>query len=141
MVKTSFAAKRILRPPEVRGANRAAVLHLLQQHDYLSRADVARREWTFRRRYLPDCDRPDQGRSLARRWRGEFYRRASGPPLALDPRRVVFGVEIQNWETRCAISTMHGRIVETRRFRTPASAEETLDKLLTRFILQQGTRQ
>lgn len=56
-----------------------------------------------------------------------------GRRLQLDPKRVALGAEIQNWETRVAASTMRGRIVESRRFRTPASAEETLDLIAMAF--------
>ena len=45
----------------------------------------------------------------------------------------MFGTEIQNWETRCAVSDMRGRIVETRRFRTPVSAAETLKLVAQQF--------
>ena len=57
-----------------------------------------------------------------------------GRRLALERSRVIFGVEIQNWETRCAISTMNGHVVETRRFRTHASAEETLEQIVQEFL-------
>jgi predicted NBD/HSP70 family sugar kinase len=134
MVKQGFAPKRILRPPEVRGANRAAVLHLLQQNDYLSRADVARQsglsEGAISRivmALMKDGLLREDGEENSTGGR-------PGRRLALDPRRVVFGAEIQNWETRCAISTMHGRIVETRRFRTPATPEETLERVIEVFL-------
>jgi predicted NBD/HSP70 family sugar kinase len=54
--------------------------------------------------------------------------------LTLERRRLIFGAEIQNWETRCAMSTMNGHIVETRRFRTRPSAEETLAEISTEFM-------
>jgi predicted NBD/HSP70 family sugar kinase len=57
-----------------------------------------------------------------------------GRRLQLDPKRVAMGAEIQNWETRVAASTMRGRIVESRRFRTPASAEETLERIADAFV-------
>lgn len=133
MVK-SGAAKRILRPPQIRGANRAAVLGLLQQSDYMSRADVARQsglsEGAISRivtGLIADglvCEDGEENSTGGR----------PGRRLALDPRRVIFGAEIQNWETRCAVSTMHGRIVETRRFRTPASPEETLEQVAAEFL-------
>ena len=133
MVK-SGAAKRVLRLPQVRGANRAAVLSLLQQSDYLSRADVARQsglsEGAISRiitGLIADglvCEDGEENSTGGR----------PGRRLALDPRRVTFGAEIQNWETRCAVSTMHGRIVETRRFRTPPSAEQTLEQVAAEFL-------
>ena len=134
MVKHGVAAKRVLRPPEVRGANRAAVLLLLQQNDYMSRADVARQSGLSEgaiSRIVTDL--MDEG--LVREDGAENS--TGGRPgrrLTLDPRRVIFGAEIQNWETRCAVSTMHGRVVRTHRFRTPASAEETLDLVAEAFL-------
>lgn len=126
--------KRVLRPPEVRGTNRAAVLGLLQQNDYLSRADVARRsglsEGAISRivtGLIKDGLIRENGAENSTGGR-------PGRRLALEPKRVLFGAEIQNWETRCAICSMTGRIVETRRFRTPASAEETLDKVVEAFL-------
>jgi len=56
-----------------------------------------------------------------------------GRRLELDPSRIAFGAEIQNWETRIAVCTMRGRIVESRRFRTPSSAEETLEAITSAF--------
>jgi predicted NBD/HSP70 family sugar kinase len=133
MVKTGFAAKRILRPQQVRGANRAAVLHLLQEHDSLSRADVARHSGLSEgsvsrivRTLIRDGLLREDGAENSTGGR-------PGRRLALDQRRMVVGVEIQNWETRCGISTMHGQIVETRRFRTPASAGETLELVAETF--------
>jgi predicted NBD/HSP70 family sugar kinase len=126
--------KRILRPPEVRGTNRAAVLGLLQQNDYLSRADVARHsglsEGAISRivtGLIKDGLIREDGAENSTGGR-------PGRRLALEPKRVLFGAEIQNWETRCAICSMTGRIVETRRFRTPASAEETLDQIVAAFV-------
>lgn len=57
-----------------------------------------------------------------------------GRRLQLHSKRIAFGAEIQNWETQIAASTMRGRIVESRRFRTPASPEETLDRLAEAFV-------
>jgi predicted NBD/HSP70 family sugar kinase len=57
-----------------------------------------------------------------------------GRRLTLEPRRVIFGAEIQNWETRCVVSNMQGRILSTRRFRTPASLTDTLNEISDAFI-------
>lgn len=134
MLNSGIAAKGVLRPPQVRGANRKAVLTLLQQNDYLSRADVARQsglsEGAISRivtGLIKDGLVREDGAENSTGGR-------PGRRLALDPRRVLFGAEIQNWETRCAVSTMHGRIVETRRFRTPASAAETLEQIACEFL-------
>jgi len=56
-----------------------------------------------------------------------------GRRLQLDPKRVAIGAEVQNWETRVAACSMRGRVVESRRFRTPASAEETLELIAEAF--------
>jgi predicted NBD/HSP70 family sugar kinase len=57
-----------------------------------------------------------------------------GRRLQLEPKRVAIGAEIQNWETRVAICNIRGRIVESWRFRTPSSAEETLERIAREFI-------
>ena len=129
MIRSGIAAKRILRAPQLRGANRAALLGLLQQNDVMSRADIARQsglsEGAVSRiitSLMKDGLVREDGAENSTGGR-------PGRRLKLDTRRVVFGAEIQNWETRCAVSTMLGRVVETRRFRTPASAEEALEKV------------
>jgi predicted NBD/HSP70 family sugar kinase len=110
------------------------VLILLQQSDDMSRADVARQcglsEGAISRivtSLIEDGLVREDGAENSTGGR-------PGRRLALESRRVIFGAEIQNWETRCALSTMHGRIVETRRFRTPASAEETLEQIAAEFL-------
>ena len=134
MLRSGVAAKRVLRIPQVRGANRDAVLLLLQQNDFMSRADVARQcglsEGAISRimtGLMSDGLVREDGAENSTGGR-------PGRRLKLEPRRVVFGAEIQNWETRCAISTMRGGIVETRRFRTPASPEATLDQVIAAFL-------
>jgi predicted NBD/HSP70 family sugar kinase len=57
-----------------------------------------------------------------------------GRRLQLEPRRVSFGAEIQNWETRLAICTIRGRIVESWRFRTPSSVEATLERIAREVV-------
>ncbi len=133
MAVPRVSSKRILRPPEIRGANRAAVLSLLQHNDYLSRADVARQSGLSEgaiSRIVTDL----LHEGLVREDGAENS--TGGRPgrrLALDQRRMVFGAEIQNWETRCAISTLRGRIVHTHRFRTPSSATETMNCIADSF--------
>ncbi len=134
MVKLGVAAKQVLRPPEVRGANRLAVLLLLQQNDYMSRADVARQSGLSEgaiSRIVTDL--MEEG--LVREDGAENS--TGGRPgrrVTLEPRRMILGAEIQNWETRCAVSTMQGHIVRTHRFRTPTSAEETLEQVADAFV-------
>jgi predicted NBD/HSP70 family sugar kinase len=57
-----------------------------------------------------------------------------GRSLQLEPSRVALGVDIQNWETRVAVSTMRGHVVDTRRFRTPDSIAETLRLIAEQFL-------
>jgi predicted NBD/HSP70 family sugar kinase len=133
MQRTSSAKKRILRPRQVRGANRVAVLQLLRHNEHMSRADLARQsglsEGTVSRMMsdlISDVLVSEDGAENSTGGR-------PGRRLQLDPKRVAMGAEIQNWETRVAASTMRGRIVESRRFRTPASAEETLERIADAF--------
>lgn len=134
MHRAATAKKRIIRPHQVRGANRAAVLQLLRHSDHMSRADIARQsglsEGTVSRimsELLAEalvCEDGEENSTGGR----------PGRRLQLEPRRVAFGAEIQNWETRIAITTIRGRIAESWRFRTPASAEETLERIAHEFL-------
>ncbi len=133
MQRTSSATKRILRPRQVRGANRVVVLQLLRHNEHMSRADLARQsglsEGTVSRMMtdlISDALVCEDGAENSTGGR-------PGRRLQLDPKRVALGAEIQNWETRVAASTMRGRIVESRRFRTPASVEETLHLIADAF--------
>ena len=57
-----------------------------------------------------------------------------GIRLRLDGRNVLsMGVEILNWETRFAVGTMSGQIVDSQHFRTPGTPQETLDLIATQF--------
>ena len=125
---------RILRPRQVRGANRAVVLELLRQNERLSRVEIARRsglsEGTVSRiiaelmeRGLVSEDGSEDstgGRPATR--------------LQLEQRHVAIGVDIQNWETRFSVGTMKGRIVETERFPTPETPERTLELIAQQFV-------
>lgn len=134
MLKPGNTSKPVLRPPEVRGTNRAAVLGLLQQNDFLSRADVSRQsglsEGAISRIVTSLIDDGLVREDGAENSTGG----RPGRRLGLEPRRVLFGAEIQNWETRCAVSTMQGHIVETHRFLTPASPIETLEEIAEVFL-------
>ena len=135
MVKSgAVAAKRVIRPPEVRGANRAAVLSLLQQNDYMSRADVARHCGLSEGAISRIVTGLIEDRLVREDGAENSTGGRPGRRLALERRRLIFGAEIQNWETRCATSTMNGHIAETRRFRTHPTAEETLDQISSEFI-------
>lgn len=124
---------KVLRPRQVRGANRAVVLELLRQHECLSRVDIARRsglsEGTVSR-IVAELMR----RNLVAEDGSENS--TGGRPatrLQLEQSRVAVGVDIQPWEMRFSIGTMKGRIIETQRFRTPASPERTLEMIAQQF--------
>jgi len=123
----------VLRPRQVRGANRAVVLELLRQHERLSRVELARRsglsEGTvsriiaeLMRRHLVAEDGSETstgGRPATR--------------LQLEQSRVAVGVDVQNWETRFSIGSMKGQILESENFRTPPSPEATLELIARQF--------
>lgn len=134
MAKSALAVKRVLRPPEVRSANRTAILGLLQQNDYMSRADVARQSGLSEGAISRIVSGLIEDRLVREDGAENSTGGRPGRRLALDRRRVIFGVDIQNWETRCALSTMNGRLVETTRFRTHSSAEETLEHISAEFV-------
>ena len=133
VLQHSGAHGKVLRPRQVRGANRAVVLDLLRQHERLSRVDIARRsglsEGTvsriiaeLMRRHLVAEDGAESstgGRPATR--------------LQLEESRVAVGVDIQNWETRFSIGTMKGRILESERFQTPSSPDRTMDLIAQQF--------
>lgn len=118
----------------MRGANRAAVLQLLRHNEHMSRADIARQsglsEGTVSRimsELIADALVREDGEENSTGGR-------PGRRLQLEPTRVAFGAEIQNWETRVAVSTMRGRLVESRRFRTPSSTEATIEQIADAFV-------
>jgi predicted NBD/HSP70 family sugar kinase len=133
VLQHSGAHGKVLRPRQVRGANRAVVLELLRQHERLSRVEIARRsglsEGTvsriiaeLMRRHLVAEDGAENstgGRPATR--------------LQLEQSRVAVGVDIQNWEMQFSIGTMKGRIIETERFRTPPSPEQTMELIAQQF--------
>lgn len=124
---------QVLRPRQVRGANRAVVLELLRQNERLSRVELARRsglsEGTvsriiaeLMRRHLVAEDGAENstgGRPATR--------------LQLEQSRVAVGVDIQNWETRFSIGSMKGHILETESLRTPATPAATMDLIAQQF--------
>jgi len=57
-----------------------------------------------------------------------------GRRLELEPARVAFGAEIQIQTTRCAISNVHGDLIDSRSFPTPLSAEKTLERIAEMFF-------
>src|SRR5580704_11622336 len=125
--------RKILRPRQVRGANSAALLELLQRHERLSRADLARysglSEGTVSRIVTELI-----GRKLVMEDGAENS--TGGRPaicLRLEQNRFAVGVDVHSWETQFGVGTMRGRIVETLALRTPRDPEATIDMIATQF--------
>jgi len=123
----SPARRQILRVPHVRATNRAAVLHLLRRHQGLSRAAIARRTGLSEAavsRIVAEL--MTEGLVIAP---GGEEATGGRPAIRLqlnDAKFQAVGVDIQNWETRVSIGTITGRILDTRRFRTPPTPDKTL---------------
>jgi predicted NBD/HSP70 family sugar kinase len=124
---------KILRPGQVRGANSAVLLELLQRHERLSRADLARysglSEGTVSR-IVTDLIR----RKLV--FEDGAENSTGGRPaicLRLEQNRFAVGVDIHSWETQFGVGTMRGRIVETLSLRTPRDPEATVDMIAGQF--------
>lgn len=119
----------ILRPKQVRGANSAVVLQLLRRFDRISRADLARRsglsEGTVSRIIAHLIEQRLVSEVGAENSTGG--RPATRLQLSDAPRSL--GVEIQNWETRFAVASTRGAIVESTAIRTPASPAQTVDMI------------
>jgi len=129
--------RKILRPRQVRGANSAALLELLQRHERLSRADLARysglSEGTVSRIVTELI-----GRKLVMEDGAENS--TGGRPaicLRLEQNRFAVGVDVHSWETQFGVGTMRGRIVETVSSRTPRDPEATLDMIAQQFTAWQ----
>jgi predicted NBD/HSP70 family sugar kinase len=124
---------KILRPGQVRGANSAVLLELLQRHERLSRADLARysglSEGTVSRIVTELIHRKLVIEDGAENSTG-------GRPaicLRLEQNRFAVGVDVHSWETQFGVGTMRGRIVETVALRTPRDPEATIDMIATQF--------
>ncbi|MBI2685852.1 MAG: ROK family protein [Acidobacteria bacterium] len=126
--------KSVLRPEQVRNANSAAVLQLLRQRQRLSRAELSRRtglsEGTISRIAADLLERGllvEEGAENSTGGRPAIR-------LRLDQNRFLsLGVDIRSWETRMAVGTMAGRMLDTRTFRTPETPGEVLDLVVREF--------
>lgn len=123
----------ILRPRQVRGANSAALLELLQRHERLSRAELSRysglSEGTVSR-IVTDLIR----RKLVKEDGAENS--TGGRPatsLRLEQNRFAVGVDVHSWETQFGVGTVRGKIVETLSLRTPRDPEATIDMIACQF--------
>lgn len=128
-----LANRRVLRPPQVRGVNRAVVLQLLRNNDSLSRADLARRSGLSEGAVSRIVAGLMEDRLVNEDGAENSTGGRPGRRLELEPSRVSCGAEIQNWETRCVVTTMRGQIVETSRFNTPSNPKAALDYIAEVF--------
>jgi predicted NBD/HSP70 family sugar kinase len=127
MQSAPAATPSAVRAPHVRAANRAGVLRLLRRYRRLSRAEIARRS---------GLSEAAVSRIVAGLLADEVVVEGGGedatggrPAIRLelnDARFQAAGIEIRNWETRISLGTISGAILETRRYRTPPSPEQTL---------------
>lgn len=122
----------VFRPKQVRDANSAVVLRLLRRFDRMSRAEIARKsglsEGTVSRIVAGLLELPAVSEVGAENSTG-------GRPatrLQLSDFPVAIGVEIQNWETRFAVTTTRGKIIENDVARTPSSPADALSLIAER---------
>lgn len=129
-MKTSDPLRRsILRPQQVRGANSAVVLQLLRRSGRISRADLARQsglsEGTVSRIIAKLREQQivlEVGAENSTGGRPATRLQLSDIPKAI-------GVEIQNWETRFAVATTRGTLVESLSVRTPDTPQQTVEMI------------
>ncbi|MBL8228149.1 MAG: ROK family protein [Bryobacterales bacterium] len=132
--------RQVLRPGQVRGANSAVVLKLLRQRQRLSRAEIARStglsEGTISRITAGLLERGlviEEGAENSTGGRPAIRLRLD------DQRQLSIGVDILNWETRIAVGTISGTVLEMNCLRTPATPAATLD-LIARQIKELRNR-
>lgn len=120
----------VLRPKQVRGNNSAIVLQLLRRANRISRAELARlsglSEGTVSRiiaELLSQRIVVEEGAENSTGGRPATQLHLSEEPKAI-------GVEIQNWETRFALSTMSGTLSERSSIRTPPTPEQTVARIV-----------
>lgn len=127
--------EKILRPGQVRGANSAVLLELLQRHERLSRAELARfsglsegtvsrivTELIRRKLVMEDGSENSTGGRPA-------------TSLRLEQNRFAMGVDIHSWETQFGLGTMRGKILEMSTTRTPRDPEAAIDLIAARFAV------
>jgi len=128
------ATSRILRPPQVRGANRAVVLQFLRHQERMSRAEIARQSGLSEGTVSRIVAELVEERLVSEDGAENSTGGRPGTRLQLEPRRVAFGADIQNREIRCSVANMRGRLVETRRLPTPTSFPDALDQIAEEFL-------
>lgn len=115
----------------MRGANSAAVLQLLRRHGSMSRADLARQSGLSEgsiSRITSELIR----RELVREDGAENSTGGRpGTRLRLNEKHVGIGVEVRKGESRIAVATLSGKILETFSIPTPPTPDETMKGIET----------
>jgi len=120
----------ILRPNAVRGANSAAILQLLRRHGSMSRADLARQS---------SLSEGSISRITSELIRRELVREDGaenstggrpGTRLRLHEKHVGIGVEVRKGQSRIAVATLSGKILETISIHAPAGPAEAIETIL-----------
>lgn len=132
-MKTLTQKEKVLRPKQVRGTNSSVVLDLLRQNEKLSRAELARHS---------GLSEGTVSRIVAELIRRKLVMEdgvensTGGRPstcLRLEQNRYAVGVDVRNWESRFAVGTMRGGLVETMSIRTPPDPRATLDMIAKQY--------
>ena len=130
----SSAGQQKLKPPRLLGAGRATVVRLLLLNKHLSGADLARRSGLSEAQVSRIIAALINDKLVRERGTESSTGGRPGRRLELEPARVAFGAEIQIQKTRCAISNVHGDLIESRSFPTPLSPEKTLGRIAEMFF-------
>ena len=96
--------ERILRPRQVRGANSAALLELLQRHERLSRAELARYQRSFRRHCIANRDALIQRKLVMEDGAENSTGGRPATSLRLEQNRFAVGVDVHSWETQFGVA-------------------------------------
>lgn len=122
--------RRVLRLPQVRAVNRAAVLQFLRRHQPLSRAELARSSGLSEAavsRIVSELI--DQRLVVAEGIKDGTGGRPAIRLLLNEGSSSTIGADVHNAETRISSATLAGRLLATQRFRTPPSAERALEAI------------
>ncbi|MCZ2157669.1 MAG: ROK family transcriptional regulator [Bryobacterales bacterium] len=130
------------RVTQIRGANRALVLQTLRKHSLISRAQLARRTGLSEGAVSRIAAELIEDRLIREQGAENSTGGRPGTRLELDPgyHRVI-GVDIRQFETRVALGTLQGQVIETQRFRTPRTPTKALDMVAERINSQKVSAQ
>lgn len=122
----SVQRRGVLRPTQVRGANSAVVLQLLRRFDRMSRAEIARHSGLSEGTVSRIIAGLIEARAVAEVGAENSTGGRPATRLQLSDFPVAIGVEIQNWETRFAVTSTRGTILESDVARTPSTPAATI---------------